>query len=803
MSLKKKIRDFFIKLGSKLSGGIDQDTSDAIISGKIADGIEPLLRQAQAEGIVMLKNDGTLPLKKSTVSVFGRNQINYFFSGYGSGGDVKKPYVVNLVDGIRNCEDLRLNEELAKLYKDWTDKDEIDHGYWGHWPYSYNDMPISEDIVKKASEESDAAIVVIGRSSGEDRENVLEKGSYYIKDEEFELLNKVTNYFNKVVVLLNVGSIMDFSWIEKYKDKINSVLIVWQGGMESGNGIADVLSGKVSPSGKLTDTIAVEYKDYPSSENFGNADFNNYEEDIYVGYRYFETFNKDKVLYPFGFGLTYSKFSVDLKEAKDKEDYFDFDIEVKNIGDDKGKEVVQIYIQKPNGKLGNPYRQLVDYKKTKELDLNESQSLKFSISKEVLASYDDSNVTGNKSSYVIEKGTYVFSIGSDVRQAKDVFSIQIKEDIVTKKCEEAMAPQEDFNIFKNDNGKVEKIPVTKRTVSLKERILSELPQEIPMTQDKGYKLKDVKDGNVSMDDFISQLSLDEMEAISRGDYTMNNKLGPAGNAGVLGGVLQSLRDKGIPPLTTTDGPSGIRLFTGCSLIPIGALLASTFNTQLVEDIYAKLSEEMVDKGSDILLSPGMNIHRSVLCGRNFEYYSEDPLLTGTMGAAAVRGTQKMGVSACPKHFCCNNQEFKRTTNDSRVSERALREIYLKPFEICIKQAKPLNIMTSYNRVNGVWSHYNYELCHTILRKEWGYEGSVMTDWWMQYKPSPEFPNIQDNGYRVRSRVNILMPGGKRLGRKKPDGTLLKTLGKPDGITLGEIQRNTKDILNYIINTNKF
>lgn len=277
-------------------------------------------------------------------------------------------------------------------------------------------------------------------------------------------------------------------------------------------------------------------------------------------------------------------------------------------------------------------------------------------------------------------------------------------------------------------------------------------------------------------------------------------LGVPGNAGAFGGVLASLRAKGVPPVTTTDGPSGIRLYSCCSLLPIGTLLACTFDTALVEEIYALLGQEMRERGSDVLLGPGMNIHRNPLCGRNFEYFSEDPYLTGKIAAACVRGVQSAGVSACPKHFACNNQEFRRNRNDSRVSERALREIYLKGFEICIKEASPKTIMTSYNKINSVYAHYNYDLCTTILRGEWGYRGLVMTDWWMRPQHSPEFPQMRDNAYRVRAQVDVLMPGGSRTGKRKSDGTLLKTYGKPEGITLGEMQRSAKNVLRFAMHS---
>ena len=320
----------------------------------------------------------------------------------------------------------------------------------------------------------------------------------------------------------------------------------------------------------------------------------------------------------------------------------------------------------------------------------------------------------------------------------------------------------------------------------------------------GYKLSDVKEGKVSLDDFTAQLSLEELELISRGEGMMDSPLGAKGNAGAIGGVSESLRAKGIPPVITTDGPSGIRLRKACSLMPCGTALACTWNTELIHELFREMGNEMVDKGSDVLLAPGINIHRNPLCGRNFEYYSEDPFITGKMAAATVKGLQSTGVSACPKHFACNNQEYNRIHTDSIVSQRALREIYLKGFEMCVKEAKPLNIMTSYNKINGIWSHYNYELCTSILRDEWGYEGNVMTDWWMRYAPSPEFPEINGNAYRVRAQVDVLMPGARTAVSKtaENDGTLLETYGKPDGITLGELQRTAKNVLRLCMHYNK-
>ena len=764
----------------------------------VTDGMPELLREAAAEGTVLLRNDNVLPLSKSdVVSVFGRVQNDYIFVGYGSGGDVIKPYTVSLMEGLRNIG-ASLNEELACLYADWCKKNPPDHGFWGHWPHYYEEMPISDDIINKASKSSDCAVVVIGRAAGEDRESTLTKGSYYLTDSEASLISKVSTAFKKTVIILDIGNIIDMKWTKELIKNDCALLVPWQGGMESGNAVAEVIYGIKEPSGRLTDTIAENYSDYPSADNFGNKEYNNYTEDIYVGYRYFETFAKDRVLYPFGFGLSYTTFDISTEKFDGNRDNLTFTCTVKNTGDYKGKETVQIYVEKPCGTLGNPARELIGFAKTKELAQGESETLVIEIPENRIWSYDDSGKTGFAHAYVMEKGEYKFYVGASIRDAQQVCSFSIQNTELKEQLSQAGAPQVAFEklVAVEESGirKAAKETVKLREYDLKQIIIDNIKDGVTQTGDKGIKLQDVKDGKATLDEFVAQLSLDELEAISRGDYKMDSPLGAKGNAGAMGGVLQSLRDKGVPPMITTDGPSGIRLLSYCSLIPNGTALASTFNTDLVEKVYTKISEEMKEKGSDILLGPGMNIHRSHLCGRNFEYYSEDPVVTGLIGAAAVKGIQHNGRKACPKHYACNNQEVNRTRNDSCLSERALREIYLKGFEICIKEAKPQTLMTSYNLINGVWGHYNYDLCKRILRDEWGYEGLVMTDWWMRPSKSPEFPKLRDQAYRVRAGVNVLMPGGDRVTNGKPDGTLLKTYGKKDGITLYEMQENAKWVL---------
>lgn len=786
-----------------MGNGLMQEENTASGAGKVTPEMAALARQCGAEGCVLLKNDGTLPLQKEKpAAVFGRCQLDWFYVGYGSGGDVHPPYRINLMKGLADAG-VKCDPQVAAAYDAWCscEENKADHGWWGHWPMSHPEMPLDASVVSGAAGRCDTAIVVIGRAAGEDRENTLTPGSYYLTEAEKAMLDVVTRAFRHTAVVLNVGSIMDMSWVQDYP--IGALLLAWQGGMESGNGVADVLTGKVNVSGKLADTIAKEYRDYPSACSFGGKKFNCYTEDIFVGYRYFETFAKDRVLYPFGFGLSYTTFGIEPLELTGKDGSYAVSARVVNTGSVAGREVVMLWCEAPQGKLGKPKAVLTAYKKTKLLSPGEEETLTLAFDERCLASYDDTGASGCPNAFVLEAGSYIFRIGDTVAG-----TVTVPETKCVHQCESALAVREPFErlVAKESNGKT--VPgrqlLKKEEADLRKRILDRLPARIEPTGDKGWKLSDVASGKITLDTFIAQLSDEELEGLTRGEGTMGSALGTAGNAGAFGGILPSLREKGIPPVITADGPAGLRLRKYCALLPCGTALACTFDDCLVEELFTHVGKEMGKQEIDVILSPGMNIHRNPLCGRNFEYFSEDPLLTGKIAAAVVRGVQSQGKSCCPKHFAANNQEVRRNTNDSRVSQRAMREIYLRGFEICVKEAKPHTLMTSYNKINGVWSHYNYDLVTTILRNDWGYEGTVITDWWMRKSASPEFPKLRDNAYRVRAQVDVLMPGDMGHLNKiyRSDGTLLKTLEKADGMTRAELQRTAKTVLNLILKIKK-
>lgn len=792
---RKALRNWATKVYIDITGSPLKQGENLASQGEAASdpAMSELLCRAAAEGAVLLENDGTLPLKDK-FALFGRAQADSFYTGYGSGGDVIKPYQVSIAEGILKERGLAPDIELLETYRKWAKEHPVDHGYWGNWPLNYPEMPLTEDFVKDVAARAETAVVVLGRAAGEDRDCLLQEGSYYLKAEERNMLALAKKYFKKLVVLLNIGNVIDFSWVDEFAP--NAVLLLWQGGMETGNACAKLLSGAVSPSGKLSMTIAKRYEDYPAS-NFGDASHTDYTEDIYVGYRYFETFAKEKARYPFGYGLSYTTFSVDPSLTYDEQGA-EICVKVKNTGNCAGRCVVEAYVQKPFGKDGNPKRELVGFYKTGLLPAGGEEEAVIPVPVYRVTTYDEET-----SSEVLLGGEYVFFAGEDVRSAKEAGRVTT-EGRVLRHLAERGAPRMPFPVFRAEDKGGEyaliQVPVRLARSDVKAEMAASIPPEgLWEVHTEPCTFEDVRAGKVPLRAFVSQLSFDELEAVSRGDYKMNSPLGPEGNAGAFGGVLPSLNKKGVPPVITTDGPSGIRLKHASSLIPIGTLLACTFDEALVSEVYAGVGEEMRERGSDVLLAPGMNIQRSPLCGRNFEYYSEDPVLSGKIAAAAARGIQSAGVSACPKHFACNNQEFNRNNHDARVSERALREIYLKGFEICVREANPHCIMTSYNKINGVWAHYHFELVRGILRGEWGFGGCVMTDWWMKRARCPEYPKLKDNAYRIRAGVNVLMPGGDYIGKRKPDGTVRAAM-KKDGLTMAELRRNAEEVLGFVLHS---
>ncbi|MBQ7432952.1 MAG: glycoside hydrolase family 3 protein [Lachnospiraceae bacterium] len=763
-----------------------------------------IARKTAAEGCVLLKNDNhALPLRAGEkVAVFGRCALHYYKSGLGSGGLVNTRYVVSILDALQACEDITVEEKLLQMYKDWSIENPIDEGHgWGTVPWSQAEMPVTEEMIQAASG-ADAAIVIIGRTAGEDQDNAEKPGSYLLTDIETEMIEKVTKAFLRTIVLLNVGNIIDMSWVDRYDPA--AVMYVWQGGQEGGNGVLDVLTGVVNPCGKLPDTIAYKIADYPSSANFGDAEKNYYQEDIYVGYRYFESCAREAVQYPFGYGLSYTTFQIKTSQVQQKEDQILVSGQVINIGNTAGKEVVQVYVQAPQGKLGKPLRVLAGFAKTETLKAGASTDWQISCAKRDFASYDDSGITGHKSCWLLEAGEYRIYAGTDVRSAAYVGSIRLNDTEVLEQLEEICGPVESFSrmkLMKRPDGTVymgeEAVP--QRTVDPVKRMEEMRCAEIPYTGNQGYKLGDVLDGTISLDTFVAQLSDTDLICLFRGEGMCSPKVTP-GTAGAFGGLTESLRSFGIPPICCADGPSGIRMDCGAKAtsLPNGTMLGSTFNLELVEELFAMLGKEIRRNKVDTLLGPGINIHRSPLNGRNFEYVSEDPFLTGKMCAAQLNGMEASDVAGTIKHFCANNQEQNRVQVEAVVSERALREIYLKGFEMAVKESTVRSIMTAYNPVNGIWVAGNYDLCSMVLRKDWGYDGMVMTDWWSTANWEGELAEKRNRAPMVLAQNDVYMCCADVLEEMKEDN-VLEMLEK-GVVKRSDLQRNAKNILRFILKT---
>lgn len=770
-------------------------------------------RQAVAEGQVLLLNQNhVLPLPKgSHVAVFGRMQLHYYKSGTGSGGMVNVNKVTGILEALEESEDVQVYEPLVDVYREWEKDHPFDEGVgWGNEPWSQEEMELNEALVEEAAEKNEYAIVILARTAGEDKDNKMLEGAYCLTSIEEDMLQKVRKSFAKMIVLLNTGNIMDMSFMDQYRP--DAVMYVWQGGMIGGLGTVDVLTGKVCPSGRLSDTIAAQMSDYPADPYFGGLEQNLYVEDIYVGYRYFESVAKSKVLYPFGFGLSYTTFSMKAGGFSYAENQVSFVMKVTNTGSVAGKEVVQVYAKAPLGKLGKPARVLIDFKKTKELMPGECETLTFAIPTSVFASYNEVSTVGMPVGWVLEAGEYTIYAGGNVRDAYAVGSFTLDELQIVEECRNALAPTTAFKRMKmtaaNEHAEaagvyevaMEEVPL--RVVSPEEKRNAELPESYEMTGDRGIKLADVKAGKATLDEFVAQLTEEELASIVRGEGMGSPKV-TAGTAAAFGGVTKSLLEKGIPCGCCDDGPSGMRLDSGMKAfsLPNGTLLACTFNTQLNEELYAFTAVEMIKNRVDILLGPGMNIHRHPLNGRNFEYFSEDPLLTGKIAAAQVRGLKSAGVTGSLKHFCGNNQETRRHTSNSIISERALREIYLRGFEIAVKEAKADAVMTTYGPVNGIWTSSNYDLVTDILRKQWGFEGVVMTDWWAYVCREGDKPAKTDFATMVKAQNDLYMVCPDSEKNEHGDNTVESL---HDGsLTLGELQRCAKNICRFMMNTHAF
>lgn len=742
-----------------------------------------IARMAAEEGVVLLKNEhNTLPVPLgSRIALYGAGAVQTVKGGTGS-GNVNARKVVNIYQGLLDAGYQIVTGDWIQEYRDayrkakyewrdkiWNDFDKRGNTETANLFYAYTSIPFvipAGSIPQK--KDADVAVFVLSRVAGEGMDGRIAEGDYLLTKEEKKILHTICEQHRHVILILNTGGIVDVSFLNQYAN-IDSILYILYPGMEVGNAVANILSGKVTPSGKLTDTWAVDYKDYPNASTFsyhsGNTECEEYKEDIYVGYRYFDTYDVP-VRYCFGYGLSYTDFKYEVVDfykvtCAHGNPKITIKVRVTNIGEKYcGKEVIQVYCACPQNKQIKEFRRLAGFKKTKQLSPGETQDLTIEISLEQLTSYDE-RVPG----WVLERGYYGFFVGNSLQTACFSKAVEITEDVVLTYTENVCPLKRNLNTL---------VPGRKMLEEKQNKWLAGICDEntlIITASEIAETNRDSKKSHIESEkvcDFVNALSETELIQLSTGEFKdVDGTL--IFTADVPGAAAQTSHcaiEKNLASIILSDAPAGLHLNTSyqvedgkvipqplemnwedgflcrqkyepggityyqyCTAFPVGNVLAQTWNPEVLYAFGKAVAREMKEYGISIWLAPAMNIHRNPLCGRNFEYFSEDPFLTGCTAISIIDGIQsEKGCGATVKHFACNNQEENRMNSDSVVSERALREIYLRGFELAIKNAHPKAIMTSYNLINGVHAANNYDLCTKIARNEWMFEGVIMTDW---------------------------------------------------------------------------
>ena len=781
-------------------------------------------RRAATEGMVLLKNEGQLlPLKEgSKVALYGVGASRTIKGGTGS-GDVNERETVSIYQGMKNAGFEITTEDWIKDYdKKYQDaryawRDEIENkaskledqvsGFFYVYSTTPFRMPAGAPVTKT---DADVAIYILSRVAGEGADRFDEAGDYYLTEEEKKQLADICGMYKHVIVAVNTGGLADLSFMDEYAN-IEALLQIVQPGMEAGNAFADIISGKVTPSGKMTDSWAYKYEDYPNSKTFshnnGNVDKEYYTEGLYVGYRYFDSFDVP-VRYGFGYGLSYTTFETKVLSAVLKDNKIILETETTNTGNTySGKEVVQLYATCPAGKLEKEYRRLAAFGKTGLLAPGQSEKMILEIALNRLTSYSES-----EAAWVLEKGSYVIWAGNSLESSLPCAVLTLDGDVVLTKTQNICPLKEELEEMKQSS----------------EKMNQKLAALLKLTEEKALPVMELKAADVATRvveyysnaecvpaearEFVDTLSTEKLVALASGDPGKGQgcNLGSAGIAvpGSAGETNDCALEDGIPGIVLSDGPAGLRLmkhynvyegkivnkpfkftmeggifcegepadpgetwYQYCTAIPVGTLLAQSWDTALIEEVGEMIGGEMEEFSTTLWLAPGMNIHRNPLCGRNFEYYSEDPFVAGKIAAAMTNGVQKVpGCGTTIKHFACNNQEDNRMGSDSIVSERTLREIYLKGFEIAITESQPMSIMTSYNLINGVHAANCEDTCTKVARCEWGFQGMIMTDW-----TTTELGEDCTASGCMRAGNDLVMPGAfsdrDNLNQELADGTL--------------------------------
>lgn len=787
--------------------------------------------QAALEGIVLLKNDGALPVQPGKIALFGAGVPMTVKGGTGS-GEVNERHAVSILEGMeaagyqvvstRWIQDYL--QDYQASYAAWKQGFKLGFDMINYMSSSFQ-LPAGRTVTEQDALDAacDTAIYVAARQAGEGADKKLERGEFDLTPEEIASVRLLKRHYSKTVLVINSGSYMNLAGLEK---EVDAVIFYCQQGMEGGRAFADIVSGKVSPSGKLTDTWAKSYADVPFGDEYSyrNSDARKqvYKEGIFVGYRYYDTYQVP-VRYPFGFGLSYTRFSVSFRDAALEGDHCRLTAAVKNTGDCPGAEVVQLYASCPEGRLKKEYQRLTAFAKTGVLTPGEEETVSLCFAIEDLASYLESDAA-----WVLEQGDYILRLGNCSAETVPVAVIRLKETVCVRQVRNICPVQEEFE-------EIHPAPAGTQTDYSSCPVLVPAPDTLRCPETSYAEPEPRWDSETAH--LLDSLTGEEMVETVVGTGVMGMLDSTLNFApGTVGRTTGKLAKKGLMNVNLADGPAGLRLLRESALngsgklrfvkgnymlsamnllpeklmgfvmakenksrrlyqfttaFPVGTALAQSWNTQLCEEIGTAISREMREYGITYWLGPAMNIHRNPLCGRNFEYLSEDPVLTGKIAAALTRGAQSIpGNYATIKHFACNNAEEQRTHSNSILHERALREIYLKGFEICIREAAPASVMTSYNLINGVYTPNSHDLCTAVLRCEWGFRGVVMTDW---------FSTGADQGSAaaaIAAGNDLIMPGSGRDKRSiragLRSGTVSqKALRTAAGNVIDAIRKGTK------------
>jgi len=755
--------------------------------------------QAATESITLLKNEKVLPIKPGKIAVFGSASIKMVKGGTGS-GEVNERHVIGIVEGLKNAGFTVNNADYEKRYMEEYDAAREEYKKTSKVGIPIGQKPIdlinvmanqfkipagplvTEKDVKVA--DSKVCIYAIARQAGECADRSLEKNDFTFMEREIENLKFLATKYKKLILVINVGGSMDMSVLDEVPG-INAVIYMCQQGMESGRALADILTGKVNPSGGLTDTWIMNYKDVPYGDGFGDMDGNpletDYKEGIYVGYRYYDTF-KVPVRYPFGYGLSYTTFSYDYKKTVIEGNTVAVDVDIKNTGTVAGKKFVQIYASCPKGELEKEDKRLVGYAKSKLLKAGEIQTVTVTFDMHALASYSE-----ERAAYILEEGNYILSIGANVAETKPVCVLLMPATLLLEQCTNICARDTKFEELKREEG-----------LAINTAGLDSVTADIYTIAGANYDYSSYEEVfHENVEDWMGKLAVEQKLELLAGTGMMGASkptLYVPGSAA----YTKALPELNIPSTALCDGPAGIRLqrvsaltkkgqikpmemmmdfmnewpeflkkmttgdakkdtmlYQNATSFPVGTALAMTWNQELLEQVGDAVGREMEEFGCTFWLAPGMNIHRNPLCGRNYEYYSEDPVVSGKTAAAITRGVQKHeGCYVTIKHFACNNQETNRAGTSANVSERALREIYLEGFRIAVKEGGAKAVMTSYNKVNHVYAPNSHDLCTKVLRNEWGFAGVVMTDWLSTEE------GLAERSAAYKAGNDLIMPGGK-------------------------------------------